>query len=367
MGRVETTKFVADSQQLYASVFIESPYDGLVNKHTRFWNTSGFTFEATASGISLHTSSIESLLIGGVAFDLPAGASPGERVENNTNFELYPDAKSINENPYQFYNEFLLLFDTSVKGLVEGAPVLYRGIRIGTVMGVSFGYLHIDKTRATQQRAPKIPVLVHLEPGRWLGSDTQEAKTKAMADIEKSVKAGMRATLKTGNFLTGALVVSFDFYDEMSPGEIVKTGKYDTIPTKSSGFQQIQAKVVELLDNLNNLPLTTVLNDTDTTVKQITKTLSTADEAIKKLNTILENSDTQQIPTSITSTLEELKATLKGLAPDSSLYQNLNDSIEQLITTLSTVDKLSQTIEAKPNSLIFSKPVHPDLQPQAAP
>ena len=85
VGRVENTKFDAATQKLQASVFIESPYDGLVTNHTRFWNSSGITFQASASGITLQTSSIESLLIGGIAFDLPNGASPGDKVKDKEN------------------------------------------------------------------------------------------------------------------------------------------------------------------------------------------------------------------------------------------------------------------------------------------
>ena len=210
VGRIESAKFNTETQKLHAGVFIEAPYEDLVTSNTRFWNSSGISFQATASGISLQTGSLETLLIGGVAFDLPEGANQGTVVENHAQFRLYPDVASINEHPFQHYEEYLLLFDTSVRGLVAGAPVLYRGLRIGTVIDVSFNYLHIDMAR-TKGRAVGIPVLIRIEPGRWLGEDTAEAKAKALADVAKSVESGMRATLKIGNLITGALLVSFDF------------------------------------------------------------------------------------------------------------------------------------------------------------
>ncbi len=364
VGRVENTKFEAETQKLQASIFIESPYDSLVTDHTRFWNSSGITFQANANGVTLQTSSLESLLVGGIAFDLPSGASPGNRVENFDEFKLYTNASSINENPYEHYEEYLLLFDTSVHGLVEGAPVLYRGLRIGTVKGVSFEYLTIDETR-TKDRSPQIPVLVHLEPGRWLGKDTQEAKIKAVADIEKSVAAGMRATLTAGNLLTGALVVSFDFFDKVDPASITTIGNYKTIPTVSTGLEQIQTKVTNLLDTLNELPLSLVLQETNSTMKQVTNTLTKADQSINELNNILAQSDTQQLPESFNKVLAELQTTLQGISPNSDLYQDLSSSIEQLNSTLKSVEHLSHEIESKPNSLIFSKQKTPDLQPPA--
>lgn len=363
VGRVENVKFVVESQALHANIFIESPYDGLVTSHTRFWNSSGISFQASASGVKLQTSSLESLLLGGIAFDLPEGVEPGSKVANFDEFNLYPDASSINENPYKYYVEYLLLFDSSVRGLVEGAPVLYRGLRIGTVMGVSFKYLHIDKARV-KNRSPQIPVLIHLEPGRWLGKDTLKAKTKALKDIEKSVNDGMRATLSTGNLLTGALVVSFDFYDDAEAAAIEKVGNYFVIPTVSKGLVEIQVKVANLLDKLNELPLTSVIQNTNRSLQQISQTLISADQTIKELNGLLTNSDTQQLSETIVSTLEELKQTLNGISPNSELYQDLGSSIDQLNSTLKSVERLSHEVESKPNSFIFSKPKKPDVQPQ---
>lgn len=364
VGRIESTKFVTETQRLQVTIFIESPYDSLVTSNTRFWNTSGILFQASADGISLQTGSLESLLLGGVAFDLPEGANTGTLVENHAEFKLYPNASSINEHPFKHYAEYLLLFDTSVRGLVGGAPVLYRGLHIGTVVGASFNYLHIDMAR-TRGRAVGIPVLIRLEPGRWLGEDSAKAKAKAIADIEQSVDAGLRATLKIGNFLTGALIVTLDFYEDVEPATIGKAGTFNTLPTISTGLEELQVKVASLLDKLNELPLTTVLNNVDVTLKQVTRTLTTANKTVNDLNNILENEDTQNLSESINTTLDELKVTLKGLSPDSALYQDLNDSIEQLNATMRNIEQLTYTINTKPNSLIFSKPKQQDLQPEA--
>jgi len=364
VGKIESTKLDTESQKLHATIFIEAPYDSLVTSNTRFWNASGISFKASARGVSVRTGSLTTILRGGVSFDLPKGANPGTAVENHAEFKLYPDADSINKNPYQYYEEYLLLFDTSVSGLVAGAPVLYRGVRAGTVIDVGFGIIGIDLVR-TKGRAASVPVLVHIEPGRWLGVDTEEAKTKAFTDIDKSINQGLRATIKLGNLLTGARLISIDFYEDVEPATMAKVGKFNTFPTITTGLEGIQVKVADLLDKLNELPLETVLNDIDVTLKQVTHTLAAANKTVNGLNTILENKDTQQMPESINTTLDELRLALKGLSPDSALYQNLSDSIEQLNTTLRNIESLTYTIGTKPNSLIFSKPKQQDLQPEA--
>lgn len=364
VGTIDSTKLDAETQKLVIKIFIKSPYDRLVTRNSRFYNASGISFKASASGISVRTGSLATLIRGGVTFDLPKDAKPGSVVENHAEFKLYPDAGSINKNPYQYYEEYLLLFDTSVSGLVAGAPVLYRGVRAGTVIDVGFGIIGIDLVR-TKGRAASVPVLIHIEPGRWLGVDTAEAKTKALTDIDKSINQGLRATIKLGNLLTGARVIAIDFYEDVEPATMTKVGKFNTFPTITTGLEGIEVKVADLLDKLNELPLETVLNDIDVTLKQVTHTLAAADKTLNGLNTILENKDTQQMPASIDATLDELRIALKGLSPDSALYQDLSDSIEQLNTTLRNIESLTYTIDTKPNSLIFSKPKQQDLQPEA--
>jgi len=262
------------------------------------------------------------------------------------------------------YEEYILLFDSSVRGLIAGAPVLYRGLRIGTVIDASFKYLDIDMAR-TKGRQAGIPVLIRLEPGRWLGEDTESAKTKAVADVEKSVAAGLRATLKLGNILTGSLIVSLDFYDDVSAEGITKKGKYNSIPTVATGFEDLQVKVAELLSKLNSLPLEKVLHEADNTLTQARNTLATGNKTIEDLSVILQNEDTQQIPNAINTTIDEFRTTMQSLSPDSQLYLDLSDTISQLNATLRNIEKLTYTIETKPNSLIFSKPKSKDLEPEA--
>lgn len=363
VGTIDSTTLDAKTQKLEVKLFIKPPYDSLVTNNSRFWNVSGISFKASAAGVSLRTGSLATIMLGGVTFDLPTGAKPGSAVENHTKFKLYPDADSINENPFHYYVEYLLLIDTSVSGLVVGAPVLYRGMRIGTVKGISFDYLSPAEMRAKGEL--RVPVLIRIEPGRWLGEDTEKAKAISIANIEKLIKAGMRASIKMGNLLTGARVISFDFYEDAKPATIEKFEKYNTLPVISTGIEEIAVKVANLLDKLNELPLGTVVNEVDVTLKQVTQTLADADQTLKELNSILENKATQQIPESINTTLIELKSILKGLSPDSDLYQDLSESIAQLNATMRNIEQLTYTIDSKPNSLIFSKPKPPDTQPEA--
>lgn len=362
VGNVESSALNAEDSKLHARIFINAPFDSLVTSNTRFWNASGIALDASARGVRLRTGSLESILIGGIAFDLPEGTKPGNAVKNDDQFKLYPDEISIHENPYEHYLEFLLLFESSVQGLEKGAPVTYRGIRVGTVEDIAIKYIPDEMLG---KGGVKIPVLIKIEPGRFIGEDSEESLELFEKSIHNSIQMGGRATIKMANLLTGARMISWDFYEDVEPATIGKFGEYRTLPTVSTGVEELQKKVSDLLDKLNNLPLNQLLTDADTMINQLTQTLENANKAVEDLNTILADNDTQQIPESIHAVLEELQSVLKGMSPDSNLYQDLNESIRQLNTTLRNIEGLTYTIDTKPNSIIFSKPKQDDLQPKA--
>jgi hypothetical protein len=59
---------------------------------------------------------------------------------------------------------------------------------------------------------------------------------------------------------------------------------------------------------------------------------------------------------SIKATVEDLKKTASGYGENGPLYQKLSETLRQLDETLNSIRSLSDSIERKPNSLIFGKP-----------
>src|SRR6202012_1314049 len=70
-------------------IFVKAPHDGLVHDGSRFWNASGFSVEMGGSGLRLQTESLQAILTGGVAFDVPPGGDIGDVAKPNSSFELY--------------------------------------------------------------------------------------------------------------------------------------------------------------------------------------------------------------------------------------------------------------------------------------
>ncbi|MDX1735514.1 MAG: MlaD family protein, partial [Halioglobus sp.] len=133
VGRVENVRFDPVSRIVRYVIFIDAPYHELVNSSVRFWDVSGIAITATTEGVEVNTGSLDTVLLGGIAFGTPPGIPEGEPVEHNAQFRLYETYDEIVQNPYTFGTYYVASFSQTIKGLAPGAPVEYRGIPIGRV------------------------------------------------------------------------------------------------------------------------------------------------------------------------------------------------------------------------------------------
>ncbi len=138
VGSVETSTFDPQERAMSYQLFINAPNDRLVTSNVRFWKDSGMAVDLTSAGMRVEMGSLTTLFGGGVSFDVPEGWDLGQPVAENAAFTLYDDQRSIQDSLYTDHIDYLMFFKDSVRGLQPGAPVEFRGIRLGTVAQVPF-------------------------------------------------------------------------------------------------------------------------------------------------------------------------------------------------------------------------------------
>ncbi len=365
VGRVESADLDPHTGTGRFGVFIEAPYDALVTTGTRFWNASGISVDLSADGLSVSTGSMEALIAGGVTFSVPDTVGRGEPVADHTQFTLYPDEKSAHTHPFAERQEYVLLFDTSVRGLSAGAPVQYRGMRIGTVEGVSFDYVE-DEVMFGPDGHIRIPVLVRLDPARIGLEDTPAGRDELNELIAHSVDSGLRATLMSGNLITGRLFVALDFFDDVGPASVEQRNGRLLLPTESTGLEQIEHKVSAMLDKLQALQIEPALASATQTLDRIGATAASAHDMLESLDAILDQDEARALPASLDRSLNEITQALDGLAPGSPLYHDLSRMLSELRVSLTGIDELTRTLAAQPNALVFARPKGPDPEPRGA-
>ena len=75
---------------------------------------------------------------------------------------------------------------------------------------------------------------------------------------------------------------------------------------------------------------------------------------MKSVNKLINNPSIQQMPTELNQTLRDLRETLKGVSPQSPVYQEVQTTLQSIDRTLKDVKPVIKTLKEKPNSLIFN-------------
>ncbi|EGR4190341.1 intermembrane transport protein PqiB [Vibrio cholerae] len=345
VGRVESTQFDVENKKAQYQLFIFAPYDKLVNTRSFFWLNSGINLQLNAEGLEFSLGSIESLLKGGVTFGQLQDDDSGQQItQQMTEFLLFDDVKQIREGMYGDYIEFVMMFDESVRGLKPLAPVEYRGLRIGTVTKIPL------KTESSNIyiNIKRIPVLVRIELGRLYDNfgttDLPNLKKRMQDEFAK----GLKASLKTGNLVTGALYIDTDYFPDEPADPLTQFDGYPMFPTKQGGFAEVQKQVTELLRKLNGLPM-------DDTLASLNSTLKTSEALLASAERILKKQETQKLPADIQASLKQLETTLGGFGPESTVYRELETTLRELNQVMAEFKPVLRTINEKPNALIFGE------------
>ncbi len=343
VGQVVGFNLDDDGKAVTIKLFIHAPHHTLVFSNTRFWNASGLDFTMDAQGIRMNTESLVTILVGGIAFDTPTNLEECGQAAENEAFKLYTNFESIFEKTYTRKINLLLNFDGSVRGLSVGAPVEFRGIRLGKVLDVE---LQFD----LQKQIFRIPVLIEIEPERINTAGEIPADDPDHKIMNHLVAQGLRARLKTGNLITGQLFVDLDIYPDAPKEYIVWKEKYPRMPTLPRRVDEISASLTQLLSRLQEAPINEFFTDLHHTIQGADRLMNSAQlsNAILSLDKTLEHArlfakvlDTSVAP-ELKSALSELNATLKHtkqltLNLDAKVTPKLGLAIEQAQTTLATI------------------------------
>ena len=356
VGQVELRTFDTRDKQTRFEIFIREEYAALVTEGTCFWNNSGIDVSAGADGFRLRTPSFQALVSGGASFGVPVDAPPGDPVRDGAVFPLFANEAETREVVFHHGRRCLLLFDQSVRGLHKGAPVEFRGLPLGRVVDISLKYAEPGDHR--------VPVVIEIDPGILRGQGEEGAEDEA-AILARAVRAGLRARLGTGSLLTGALYIDMDYAPAAPAAEIVRSGGFDVLPTNSSGLAQMEAKVNAILTKLEALPLDAVMEKFGQTADGLTRTSAEAEATLAEARKLLARNETQNLTRELDSTLKEARSSLSSLGPAGAVQGDLRRTLDELRAALRAFKTLSDTIEEKPNSLLFGRESGGDPVPKA--
>ncbi|MBB5349991.1 paraquat-inducible protein B [Haloferula luteola] len=364
VGKVERRILDVETERVEFRVLIREKYADLVRKGTRFWNNSGFDVTAGSDGFKFRTPSVQALVTGGATFSTPSELKDSPAADDGDTFTLYDDQNSAEDAYYLADTRAILLFDTSIRGLQRGASIEFHGIPIGRVIDISFKLAEPGDTR--------IPVLIELESEvlrRTLEPDLTEGQD---FDLRMAIQRGLHAKLASASIITGALYISLELDPTEIPETIETVQGLPVVPSTPGGLAEIQNRLNRILAKIEALPLDDTLakfghaaDEATDTVAEARKTLATIEETVNEAKTLLASDSTQNLTAEINKTLAELQTSVNSLGPNGALQGDLRRALDEIRAAARSFDKLSNTVDQKPNSLLFGRETPGDPIPRA--
>jgi paraquat-inducible protein B len=369
VGQILGYELASDDRRVVIHIFVRAPFEKLVSTESRFWNVSGLRLTTGANGIGVEMASVQSLLVGGVEFDTPSRLADAKVADADTTFQLFDSREAVDESAYAEKVRYIVRFGGSLRGLKVGAPVEFRGLKVGTVADI---HLEFDP----EARKVTIPVLIEIEPQR-LDVAQRPSDYKPYEVMRHLVANGLRAQLITGSFLTGDLVVSLDFHPEAPPAELEMTKPYPTIPAVPTQLETLTASLNGILQQLSSMPLPQLISDLRDTVNSINSTVNSPGikQTVDRLNEVLASVDavtkdlqanSGPLISSLRSAagnadeaLRQMKVTMASanelLGSNSQLRYNLTNMMSELTTAARAIRVFADYLDRHPEALIRGK------------
>jgi paraquat-inducible protein B len=290
----------------------------------------------------------------------------------------------------------IMFFPNSVGGLEVGAPVVFRGVPIGSVKEIS---IEADPTHLKFY----IPVVVEILGDKIKLTGKPGEKDQTLVDARKEnpgnllaqlVDKGLRAQLVTQSFVTGQLAVSLDLMPD-TPLRLVGHSDIAEIPTVPSTFEKLtetikQLPLQELVDRLigavtgietlvnspqlKALPgkIDATLNTGNTLLQEIRDKVGplakNLDEAITNFGELAKHLDTRSegLSSAAKTTLGSLDTTLKDsrsainnfqkiVNSNSPTVTDLNRALAEITNAARAIREFANFLERHPEALIQGK------------
>lgn len=367
-GEVLGHELGSDRKSVLIYAFVRSPFDQLIRSNTRFWNVSGVDVSLDSQGLNVRTESMQSVLFGGIAFETPDAAEPEKANLDEVIFTLHQDKASIEEQSFTQRARFVVFFSGSVRGLNIGAPVEFKGIKVGSVVDVRLEFDRRDTTF-------RIPVLIEIEPERVISRGAEDESPVEM--LRTLVDRGLRARLQTGSLITGQLFVELDMHPDTPVNLVNAGGPFPELPTIPASLEELTSSIKGVLQNLASLDIKRINEELVGTLegandlvrsKEIRNALVELEASAATFRSLVRKVEGRVDPVAdnIDLTVKTGRNTLKKIQGTLGLFDRLLRSksplqsgyirlADELTETARSIKGLVDMLERNPEAFIFGK------------
>jgi paraquat-inducible protein B len=154
--------------------------------------------------------------------------------------------------------------------------------------------------------------------------------------IDSLISHGVRAQLRTGSLLTGAVYVAFDVFPDSPPATVDWSRKPVRLPTIPGQLEATEASIENVIKKINQMPLQRIGDNLAKSLGDLDLTLVTARGTLSSAQGTLTNA-----------------GNLTG--PNSAQLQQLDATLQEVSRAARSVRVLADYLERHPESLIRGK------------
>ncbi|EHU2216059.1 MCE family protein [Acinetobacter baumannii] len=341
VGQITAYKLSDDGKTVELQTFIRAPYDKFVTTDARFWQASGIDVSLNASGFSLDTQSLASIVAGGIAFGIPE-SSRATTAANHSRFNLWDSKSEALKDPDGQPRGVIMYFDHSLRGLSVGAPIDFMGIEIGNVKSINAEFYN-------NYKQIRMCVEAVIYPSRVENGQALNPNSNIFKDF---VEHGWRAQMRTGNLLTGQNYIALDKFPKAKPATLqILSDDRVVIPTTPTELSGLQAQVSQIADKLTKFPLVEIGQDVRKTLNNMNTAIESTDKLVKQLD--------GKVAPGLQATLDDVRKTVRSsesiLSSDAPLQQDVRKALQQMTRAAASLQLMADYIEQHPESIIRGK------------
>ncbi len=176
-------------------------------------------------------------------------------------------------NVFSHNVRFYTFFNTSLNGLDLGAPVKFKGVRVGSVESINI--IHDDDTDEACAC-----VLIKIDANAFKTINGRHVVERDYdAFYAEQIAHGMAAKLALDSLVTGKSFVAIDYYPRATERYFkdIEDLKYQQMPSMATNLDEFLASVETLMKNLSNLNLSSVVSNLDDVLSKIYQSLDEID------------------------------------------------------------------------------------------
>jgi len=321
------------------NVFVKAPFDNLVKAQSHFWNASGITAELSGGGFHLEFQSLQAIISGAVAFDIPPDAEASPASPNGSDFYLYKSEDEANAAGYQTNIPIVTYFTSSVAGLLPGAPVNVLGIQVGEVTDVR---LMVDLPGG----GVKVRVAMDLQPERVMETTgAPPGSVDPAVVLQNMANQGMRAQLDTASYVTGQKEIALSILPGSGPVTLQREGDALVLPSHSGGLDNAVASLTDISAKLDKIPFDKIGDNLNTLLVTANHTLG--------------GKQMKQSLASLSATLNSANATLSSVNQDYGNDSDFQRSVQQLLqeanAAMQSIKQLTDYLNRNPQALLLGR------------